>query len=541
MILRSEHYGYSPPIDLFSATPNEVELLNRINAHHAHWAYSRQSFTTLDRLVRVADFLPFFEHLRSKSTRLSFSRPADKQTTALNVSTSQTTKQSRTAGRKKKSKLIETPSLASLTVACEQSLLQLTPQSVLAIHASAPQPRVLVPLAPREPKTRVNRLVRKAQSSKHLPSQQPLSSVALAMETPPSIGSTFSENSEPPFESPTTSKAIPSSSTIMSTVPAFSVPTHTPVSEAMPTSFVHRNLLTQAPQQRSSLVSNPCSSSISTVPSSELHCGWLQINKLYTPYISTSTRHHHLYRIPVSLLTFYDLLKVPPTESNRNEGNDGTSACEQTPATPHEIEVINKLCSKQSIKPFATDTKLINLITFYRYCSVNILFLKELPFTDPKASICKDWSSIVQINGGICRLRNMTTLHEQTVPFIGNTLLKNFIISSQNLSTAVLTTPTPAEEEFLQLILFFSNMSINLRHAKLIDIESARKEYNVDLILLFNDKFPLNVLNYQEQGTPRNFHAVDASLSFLFRHSNIGYARPDASIEYLSGTKHSTT
>jgi hypothetical protein len=97
-------------------------------------------------------------------------------------------------------------------------------------------------------------------------------------------------------------------------------------------------------------------------------------------------------------------------------------------------------------------------------------------------------------------LRNTATLHEQTVPFIGNNLLKNFILSSKSLLAASLSKPTADELEFLQLILFFSNLSINLRNAQLIDIESVRKEYNVDLILLFNDKFPLNVLNYQEQG-----------------------------------------
>jgi hypothetical protein len=133
-----------------------------------------------------------------------------------------------------------------------------------------------------------------------------------------------------------------------------------------------------------------------------------------------------------------------------------------------------------------------------------MLFIKELPLNEPKTSICKDWSTIVQINGGICRLRNITTLHEQTVPFIGKNLLKTFIISSQCLASASLTTPTTSEMEFLQLILFFSNMSINMRNAKLIDIESVQKEYNVDLILLFNDKFPLNVLNYQHQGRKRS-------------------------------------
>jgi hypothetical protein len=247
-------------------------------------------------------------------------------------------------------------------------------------------------------------------------------------------------------------------------------------------------------------IPKPASSSPSISKSNRLHSGWLQINKLYTPYISTSTSNHHLYKIPVSLLTFYDLLKVPSLENNSNEPKDSSFSFEQTLVTPQEIELINELCLKQSIKPFSIDTKLITLATFYHYSSANILFVKELPINEPKISICKDWSSIVQINGGICRLRNITTLHEQTVPFIGNNLLKNFIISSQCLVSASLTIPTASELEFLQLILFFSNISINLRNAKLIDIESVQKEYNVDLILLFNDKFPLNVLDYQYQG-----------------------------------------
>ena len=195
----------------------------------------------------------------------------------------------------------------------------------------------------------------------------------------------------------------------------------------------------------------------------------------------------------------YGLLKISSNESNDNP-KDSTLQYEQTLATSQEIELINELCMKQNIKPLATDTKLIQLSIFYQYFSASLLFVKELPSNEPKASICKDWSSIVKINGGICRLRNIATLHEQTVPFIGNNLLKNFILSSQCLSAASLEKPTPTEMEFFQLILFYSNSSINLRNAQLIDIKSVQKEYNVDLILLFNDKFPLNVLNYQEQG-----------------------------------------
>lgn len=229
-----------------------------------------------------------------------------------------------------------------------------------------------------------------------------------------------------------------------------------------------------------------------------LHSGWLQINKLYTPYVSSSTTNHHLYKIPVSLLSFYELLK--PTKNDLIDSKDSSVPYTQTRVSAQEIELINDLCIKQSIKPFAVDTKLITLSTFYEHTSANILFVKELPVSEPKASICKEWPSVVQIVGGIYRLRNIATLNEQTVPFIGNNLLKNFILSPQCLSSASLTKPTAIELEFLQLILFFSNMSINLCNAQLIDIESVQKEYNVDLILYFNDKFPLNVLNYQQQG-----------------------------------------
>ena len=256
-------------------------------------------------------------------------------------------------------------------------------------------------------------------------------------------------------------------------------------------------------EKQSTLSSKQSLSSPSTSRTARLHSGWLQINKLYTPYVSTHTSNHHLYKIPVSLLTFYDLLKLPSSENHTNEPKDSSLIMDQTLVTPQEIELINELCLKQSIKPFSIDTKLINLSTFYQYYSANTLFVKELPLNDPKAAICKEWSSIVQINGGICRLRNITTLHEQTVPFIGKNLLKNFVISPQYLSSASITTPTSSEIEFLQLILFFSNISFNLRHAKLIDIESVQKEYNVDLLLLYNDKFPSNVLNYQQQGTEK--------------------------------------
>jgi hypothetical protein len=260
--------------------------------------------------------------------------------------------------------------------------------------------------------------------------------------------------------------------------------------------------ITNRTSSTSSVSPPTTATTLSTKSSSRLHCGWLQINKLYTPYISPSATNHHLYKLPISLLSFYDLLKI----SSSNESKDSKDTLvpfEQIPVTSQEIEMINELCVKQNIQPFNVETKLIELSTFYQHCSANMIFVKELPLNEPKASICKDWASIVQINGGICRLRNIKTLHEQTVPFIGNNLLKNFILSSQCLSTASLSKPTNAELEFLQLILFFSNMSINLRNVQLIDIQSVKKEYNVDLILLFNDKFPLNVLNYQQQGTKK--------------------------------------
>jgi hypothetical protein len=65
VIRRSFQYQYRNFIDIYSVTTNEIELLNRINAHHSRWAYSRQPFTKIDEIVRVSDFLPFYEHLRN--------------------------------------------------------------------------------------------------------------------------------------------------------------------------------------------------------------------------------------------------------------------------------------------------------------------------------------------------------------------------------------------------------------------------------------------------------------------------------------------
>ncbi len=348
------------------------------------------------------------------------------------------------------------------------------------------------------------------------------------LTTPVLAISSASQSSIPTLTTP----VLATSSASQSSIPTLTTPVLA-ISSASPDSVVSSSLATSTRKPSTTSTSSekqltPTSKQPSSSPSStkpvRLHSGWLQINKLYTPYVSMCTSNHHLYKIPTSLLTFYELLKYPSLENNTNDSKD--SSFEQTLVTPQEIELINELCLKQNIKPFAIDTKLITLSTFYQYCSANILFIKELSLNEPKACICKDWSSIVQINGGICRLRNITTLHEQTVPFIGNNLLKNFIISSQCLSSATLTTPTASEIEFLQLILFFSNISINLRNAKLIDIESVQKEYNVDLILLFNDKFPLNVLNYQQQGKKSKQKKDNSIINLsVFRCSTINFTR----------------
>ena len=64
VIRRAPHYQYQHPIDLHYVTSHESDLLNRINSHHSRWAYARQAFTVIDELVRVVDFLSFYEHLR---------------------------------------------------------------------------------------------------------------------------------------------------------------------------------------------------------------------------------------------------------------------------------------------------------------------------------------------------------------------------------------------------------------------------------------------------------------------------------------------
>lgn len=63
-VRRSLHYHYLKPIPAYPVTLCEIDLLNRINGHHSRWTYSRQPFSQTDELVRVSDFLPFYEHLR---------------------------------------------------------------------------------------------------------------------------------------------------------------------------------------------------------------------------------------------------------------------------------------------------------------------------------------------------------------------------------------------------------------------------------------------------------------------------------------------
>lgn len=492
-VRRSLQYHYLKPIPVYPVTLCEIELLNRINGHHSRWTYSRQPFSQIDELVRVSDFLPFYEHLRNghKPTSTASNvgmhtlrqpqpqppvqRSADFVNGAPSILRAQPTAAPRTA----------VPiSLFSLATEIPREIMTTTSRPI------APVPNLSRPTRPQKPIG--NPYATLLPQAIPIPSSNHSTSISTGSATM-ILSSLMILNS---FSVPSTVTTQPPPTSTISSI----YPSPTPIlsnMHSLPSSstapLVH---------QKTPTLSTSSSNTLLPTRSSRLHCGWLQVNKLYTPYISPSATNHHLYKLPVSLLSFYKLLKT--THSEGNDPRECLVPFEQTLATSEELEMINTLCVKHNIQPFSPDTQLIDLSTFYRCCSANMIFLKELPLNEPKASICKDWASIIQINGGICRLRNISNLHEQTVPFIGNNLLKNFILSTQCLSTASLTKPTPAELEFLQLILFFSNMSINLRYAQLIDIESVRNEYNVDLILLFNDKFPLNVLEYQRQGNRYN-------------------------------------
>ncbi|CAF0853849.1 unnamed protein product [Adineta ricciae] len=501
-------FQYRKPIDLYVPTTNEIILLNRINANHSHWTYTRQTFTSADELVRVSDFLSFYEHLlvhkqmhipRAPSVgslrqilpqpRQSAELPVDQSVNMSNgIRKSANLLREATSRERSPSTAMALPRERTLSLAPK-----LIPTASTVVHSSQPVP----------PSASSSRFLQHSSKQAHerssLSSNEQLAVISLK-DIDNSTISALPQNSA----MTQASSGIRQPSTL--TAPTIAITSSSPdatSSSSSPVTSRKRSAIASEMQIRPTIkqsTSIPRSLSPVSKPP-RLNYGWLQINKLYTPYVSSSSSNHHLYKIPVSLLTFYELLKTPANEHNTNESKEASFPFEHTLVTPQEIELINELCLKQNIKPFSIDTKLIDLVTFYHYSSANILFVKELPLNEPKLSICRDWPLVVQINGGICRLRNIATLHEQTVPFIGNNLLKTFIISSQCISTATLTTPTASELEFLQLILFFSNMSISLRNAKLIDIESVQKEYNVDLILLFNDKFPLNVLNYQNQDT----------------------------------------
>lgn len=74
VIHRASDYQYRKPISVYIATPNEITLLNRINSQHCNWTFSSQPFTITDELVRVNDFLPFYQHLRTSCKSASISK-----------------------------------------------------------------------------------------------------------------------------------------------------------------------------------------------------------------------------------------------------------------------------------------------------------------------------------------------------------------------------------------------------------------------------------------------------------------------------------
>ena len=73
---RPTYYQYGTKIDVYNVTYYEVELLNRINNHHARRSYSQQPLTAIDEIVRVSDFLPFYEYLRQHVKSGSVALPA---------------------------------------------------------------------------------------------------------------------------------------------------------------------------------------------------------------------------------------------------------------------------------------------------------------------------------------------------------------------------------------------------------------------------------------------------------------------------------
>jgi len=475
VLRQTAQYQYRKSIPICNLTKSEIELINRINSHHCRWSYSRQPFTANDELVRVTDFLPFYEHLRHGGVRtISMHANVPVRQIMQQQQQQQQQQQIHNKSTQRPNEYLDNHMPSILSAHRPSAPLNLFPSTVNLSREtilSTVRPSVSTAVNPSRSQTQLptNPYVPQVQPRIVQPQQQ--------IQPAPSLTNVVSR----------VPSTVPSNPVLPSTPSTSSPDTPSPLVVAQPTTTI---------QRRQSVPS------LTTKPSRPI-CGWLQVNQLYTPYITTTNAtSHHLYRLPVSLLSFYHLLKTSSSESS--ESKEVIFPFEQTLATSEELELINKLCTQQNIQPFSPDTKLIDLVTLYENSSTNLLFVKELSLTEPKSNISRDWSSIVKINGGICRLRNTATLNEQTVPFIGNNLIKTFVLSSQTLSTAKLTKPTDEELEFLQMILFFTNMSINLTQMQLIDIDSVQKEYSVDLILLFNDKFPLNVLNYQQQGTRTN-------------------------------------
>ena len=252
-------------------------------------------------------------------------------------------------------------------------------------------------------------------------------------------------------------------------------------------------------------ITNATDSSNPSCQASQFQYGWLQINKLYTPFVSGNNSGRQSYRIPVSLLVFYKLLTFSSAEPDLNCTKGRPIFPFFSIPSPQEILIINDMCSKQSIKPFSSDVKLISLETFYRYSSADMLFIKELPLDDPKSGICKEWQTIVNLFGGLCRLQNMSTLEVLMVPFVGNKLLKDVLPPIQSDVPLKSIQPTTIEIEFLRLVCFFANIDVSLSEPTLIDMNEVKPYYNRHLTICFNDKFPLSVLSYPKQGIIKHF------------------------------------
>lgn len=255
----------------------------------------------------------------------------------------------------------------------------------------------------------------------------------------------------------------------------------------------------------SSSSNRPMSAVLNGYGRSTLHRGWIQINKLYTPYVSSNRKEHQQYKIPVNLLIYYHMLETGSSKETEFKKLNLHSP------TSFELEALNDLCFTQDINKFHVDMKLIDLATFYHHNIVNALFIKELPLDDPKSEIYKNWREVTKLEGGICRLRNMTKTIDSKVPFIGSKLLKIFPLTDLTLQAmTAFTTPNEVEIEFLKTILFCSNMITDLDCAKLVDVELVKKEYVIDFIMLFNDKFPIHMLQYQSKGTYDDMNTIFA-------------------------------